>query len=373
MVIGIYGNSEKELLLKNLCEDSFEDIQIVLFSDKKRMAEQYLAGVIEAVLLNSKYTMKEIKRDSLQLISLNVRKEDIFITPINVINRFLYKSTLAEKRDVFVPITDFVQIHGLNVHVSDHCNLQCKACSHFAPLVEREVFPDIEVYKKDIVRLHEICPNICSIVLLGGEPLLNPLLVEYIRISKEIYPDAGVIIITNGILLFQMSDELIHAIKEHGVKVSISIYPAMRDKAEDYQAFLEKRGINYEVKFYDKFEKKLVKEPYFNGNRMVEGCQECVVLRGGVINRCVMSMYIDYYNQYFDASYPDHEGIDIYQQNLTGKKLMKMLDAPLKLCSYCAEGYQIEMVNCEQIKNRAKEEHFVINIGEKNHEEEAIS
>ncbi len=360
MTVGIYGDSEKELLLKKLCEDSFHDLEVICFSDKKKLAEQYLTGTIKAILLNSKYTMKKIKRDSLDLISLNIKKDDFFITPINTLNRYLYKGMLAEKQDIFVPIADFVQIHGLNVHVADHCNLRCKACSHSAPLVGKEVFPDIEIYKKDIVRLHEICPNICSIILLGGEPLLNPLLADYIRVSKKIYPDAGIIIITNGILLFQMSDELINCIKEYRVKVSVSIYPMMHDKADEYRTFLENKDINYQIEFCEKFEKKLVKESYFNGKRMSEWCQECVVLRNGMLSQCVMSMYMDYYNQYFHTNYPEHEGIDLYQQDLTGKKLMQLLDAPLKLCSYCAKGYQVEMVNCEQIKSRATEEDFVI-------------
>lgn len=359
-MVGIYGNSANEILLKEMVEDCFSGTQAACFGDANILAEQYLAGAIEIILLHSKYLMQEIKHKCQELSALNIKREHIYITPINAINQYHYNKILPAREAVFVPIGDFVQIHGLNVHVADHCNLRCKACSHSASLVEAPVFPSTEQYRQDLTRLHEICENICSIVLLGGEPLLNPQLPEFIRISKEIYPYSGVIIITNGILLPQMGSELIREIKNSHVKVSVSVYPMMRHKAANYELFMKKEGINYEMVFLGQFMKRLVKEPYFNGEKMAERCPECVALRNGSLNRCAMSMYIDYYNQYFHADYPEHENINLYQKDLSGKQLMKMLDSPLQLCSYCALGYQTEFVDCGQITGQAQEKDFVI-------------
>lgn len=360
MKVGIFHDSEREELLKKICVESLEECEVMYFADKKELVEKYLAGDIEVVLLCSKYVMQKIKADCLELISLNVKKEDIYITPINTINRYQYKGRLASEKDIFVPIHDFVQIHGLNIHVADHCNLRCKACSHSAPLVGKEVFPDVETYKKDLKRLHEICENVCSIILLGGEPLLNPLLPEYIRTSREVYADAGIIIITNGTLLFKMDEELINTVREYGVKISVSVYPMMSKKAEEFEKFLQDKGLHYEISNCGQFEKKLAQQPYFNGKMMAEWCPECVVIRNGKISRCVMSMYIDYYNQFFHTEYPENEGIDLYREDLTGLKLMELLNESLQICAWCSKGYQVEMMDCEQIKGLAQIEDFVI-------------
>jgi molybdenum cofactor biosynthesis enzyme MoaA len=62
----------------------------------------------------------------------------------------------------------------VETHLVDHCNLNCKGCSHFASLVPGEVFTDIEIFKRDIARLSQIFIDVYEIRLMGGEPLLHP-------------------------------------------------------------------------------------------------------------------------------------------------------------------------------------------------------
>lgn len=72
----------------------------------------------------------------------------------------------------------------LDVHVTDHCNLNCKGCTHFAPLVEQEVFKDPDQVGKD---LRELAKKfvIKKIHLLGGEPLLHPRVNEFVKNARE--------------------------------------------------------------------------------------------------------------------------------------------------------------------------------------------
>ena len=65
------------------------------------------------------------------------------------------------------------RIPYLETHLCDHCNLNCKSCSHFCPLVTEPTFTDLEQYTKDIRVLSKKLA-IRTIRLMGGEPLLHP-------------------------------------------------------------------------------------------------------------------------------------------------------------------------------------------------------
>jgi ABC-2 type transport system ATP-binding protein len=65
-----------------------------------------------------------------------------FFIPLRVLYGFLIKN---KKR----PSLRF------DVHLADHCNLNCKGCYHFSPLAP-EKFLDIEQYERDCTRLNEL-------------------------------------------------------------------------------------------------------------------------------------------------------------------------------------------------------------------------
>ena len=60
----------------------------------------------------------------------------------------------------------------LEHHITDHCNLKCRGCSHFSPLAQ-EWFESVEDFKKDFSQLASLMP-VNIIRLMGGEPLLHP-------------------------------------------------------------------------------------------------------------------------------------------------------------------------------------------------------
>ena len=41
------------------------------------------------------------------------------------------------------------------VHIVEHCNLNCKQCEHFSPLAEKSYLP-VERYERDCRRLSEL-------------------------------------------------------------------------------------------------------------------------------------------------------------------------------------------------------------------------
>ena len=112
------------------------------------------------------------------------------------------------------------------VHIVDHCNLNCASCSHFAPLAEPH-FCDINLFKKDISRMKELFPGkqVKRIRLLGGEPLLHPGVSDFICLTAAIFPEAERSVVTNGILLPKMGDEFWEVIKSTRTSICVSKYP----------------------------------------------------------------------------------------------------------------------------------------------------
>lgn len=120
----------------------------------------------------------------------------IYLVKNNVLN-----GAGSEAGTPILPYNELVQIYDLNIHITDHCNLSCELCCHSAQFVEGEVFTDFSVFQRDMQRMRELVPNICQLTLLGGEPLLHPMLSEFMSCARKNYPFARVVLVTNGILL----------------------------------------------------------------------------------------------------------------------------------------------------------------------------
>ncbi len=126
-------------------------------------------------------------------------------------------------------------------NMTEHCNLTCHACDHAAPLFP-EMFTDPEMFKSDLLTLHEVY-HAQQMRITGGEPLLHPRLLEFFRIAREIGIADWLILVTNGVLLHKAPDELWELIDE----IWLSIYPRVRlaKTVEEYAVLAR----NHEVVF----------------------------------------------------------------------------------------------------------------------------
>ena len=68
---------------------------------------------------------------------------------------------------------------------------------HFAPMADRW-FADLDRIAADFVRLKELFRNIREIRVMGGEPLLHPDCVAFLRIVRAAFPNCRLALVTNG-------------------------------------------------------------------------------------------------------------------------------------------------------------------------------
>lgn len=250
----------------------------------------------------------------------------------------------------------------LEVHLTDHCNLNCKGCDHFSPIAD-ESYLDIAQYSRDLDRIGcVIGNNIERLFLLGGEPLLNKKICEIIEISRLKLKECPIFLITNGILLSKMPSNFWESCRNNDIIISITQYPIDIDY-EKILAIAKKEHVEVRIFKDPSGEKKLYHlrldlegEQDFEKNYLHCWRPQYLILKEGRIFPCVIPAYINYFNSRFSCDIPvsDKDSIDIYKID-SFEELKKELSIPKFFCSFCNIYGEITNLPFE-ISNRSKEE-----------------
>ena len=233
--VAIYGNSKWSVRLKYLLEGKYSEllvsnagmaIQVTSFVvEQKKQGEAQKATGTEDEQCSKDGIPREINFDELkalyetgEIVAVIIPKE-YYITYNAIMQQLIkcginlndiYNSTrmntipdeiLENDSGLIVPFLSDSYLSYLEYHVADHCNLNCKYCTHYSPLVQEPVFTDLEKFKLDLQLLKERIDDIGVIRILGGEPLLNPQLSEFITYTRRLYPKAVITVVTNGLLI----------------------------------------------------------------------------------------------------------------------------------------------------------------------------
>ena len=246
--------------------------------------------------------------------------------------------------DAFTPYYCCRKLPYLEFHIADHCNLKCADCEHYSGLVEKEVFPDFIKFTRDIRQLKKFFDEVFVFRILGGEPLLNHQIEDYIRLINEVYPDSIIHIVTNALLLEKMPESFFETIKKcpEGSGISISYYPVMKNRMKDVIKFLETKDIRYEVSDEIKMfrrQQKMERSDDKEVRKKFDHCYQkgCVNLYDGKLAACFLPFTTKYFNRYFNKSLPEDGAVDLYEEGLTTEKIRRCLSSPFERCRYCME------------------------------------
>ena len=229
------------------------------------------------------------------------------------------------------------------VNLAEHCNLNCKGCNLFSP-VAKPKFLDIAQYEKDINRLSELFNGEAErILLLGGEPLLNPQIEEIISMTRKKFREAPISIITNGVLLPQMADSFWKCCHNNKITIAPTKYPIKirYDIAEKKAKIYD---VNYEYFNNAQLVKTLDRDAYtcapnepmdWNFDHCTQA-NWCVALNDGKIFTCSHVAHIQNLIDHFSLNMKvtDEDGVDIYKVS-SGEELMKKIAQPIPFCKHC--------------------------------------
>ena len=231
------------------------------------------------------------------------------------------------------------------VQLVDHCNLNCKGCSHFSPIAAKRILDPTE-YEKDIKRLSFLANGEAGVIrLMGGEPLLHPKIIEFLKLTRKSFKNATIDLDTNGLLALSMKDSFYEAMHDNDINLVITKYPI----GLDYNKIREKcRKFDVNFEFFDNEKKS--KNRLFNKltlftqrrgiceknfyNCYLANC--CHTLRHGKMYTCSTIPYIDIFNKKFNKKLivSSNDYIDIYKVNSI-EEILDFFSHPVPFCSYC--------------------------------------
>lgn len=233
-------------------------------------------------------------------------------------------------------------IEHIDYHVTDHCNLNCAGCNQFGTLA-KPWYVSLEKVRRDWELVREKNIQIGRIHVLGGEPLLHPELDKILILLRELFPNIGLVVYTNGILLPQLKEKLLPIFRDCRVTLFLSEYQHLNiNYAEIKRGFPMIEG--YRV--YDFINTSLHTNPDFNNDESFRHCNfnvlwKCRLLKDDHIYPCSMipniNHLIDYYPELKDTVLGkmniEDNGIDI--KTHTAEEVEEFLKHSIPACAFC--------------------------------------
>jgi len=232
----------------------------------------------------------------------------------------------------------------LHIHLTDHCNLNCRGCDNFSPL-SPEVFADLAVVTADLARVSELSGGrVGEVQLLGGEPLLHPQAADFMSIARQYFPRSPLRLVTNGVLLSKQTDDFWEACRKNAVEIVVTKYPIKLDHAGIAQLVRE-QGIAFS--FYGNTEAvpksmQLVpldlsgsqnpRDSFLRCNR----ANYCIALDNGKLYPCSLIPYVKYFNAQFSENLEvtDKDYLDVHKAGGIDD-ILAFISQPVPFCRYC--------------------------------------
>jgi len=250
----------------------------------------------------------------------------------------------------------------LELQVNQACNLSCKGCSTFSDLKWSGYFTWEEGRSWLVPWIGKV--HLPAIGYMGGEPLLNPTIKEWIRGVKKLLPDAQQRFVTNGTLI-QKHWDVFHLLRDIGnsvFKITYHLSTPALDEAIDriFQKYEWKKvtefgidrwlepstnfrfQINKPNTFVQVFKNDYKNMAPFNSNPVeaFDACcqQRCPLLYKGKIYKCGHLAYLPELLDRFDR--PNY---DLWEKALgygyspedDMKAFANNFGKPHKICSIC--------------------------------------
>ncbi|WP_051688608.1 4Fe-4S cluster-binding domain-containing protein [Butyrivibrio sp. AE2032] len=344
----VFGYGDFGIWMIGYLRERFPNISVEACDNDKEKC-----GKFDGVRVTSVSEAVNLYKESLFVLSAVYRKKDMTsqLESLGVEDRRIIvdlPEELETKKRWFKEqyrITPMEAFH-FDVDIARHCNLNCRSCAHFSPLSGEEYYDCIQ-FENDVTRLGELFDHKAwRIQILGGEPLLNKNVCKYLEVARKEFPQALILLITNGILLDNMEEAFWDVCKRNSIVISMTRYP-IRVKYDELCNFMDNKGVSY--RYYGSYGGKGEKEEFtlypldLDGKQNAEDnfrncilANRCINLKKGRLFTCSTIPNIDIFNKYYGLELPvsDDDSIDIYHA-CSSKEITEFLSRPVPFCSYC--------------------------------------
>jgi Molybdenum cofactor biosynthesis enzyme len=320
----------------NLCRKKVNGIEVITLEECR---QKYLAWEIDAVIL----TGPQVYYRDLTRILNGIGIREVYCVLEYVNSLWLEKGENITVEEFLFPV-DISKpcLRYYEFHLCDECNLKCKGCGHVSNIAKGG-YPDLDMYIQDLQQLKKLFWGCQAIKLLGGEPLLNKELPQFIYETRKAFPEADIYVGTNGLLIPKADKDLFEVMKREHVYFMVSLYPPTFRMKDEIIQVCEDNGISIIFTPYiNEFSTALYEEKQFDIQRACEKCRRengyCFTLREGHISPC-LTFYMEQLNDRMDAGFeviPDEDYFDLYKYE-NGWELDEKLHSPIPFCAYCGK------------------------------------
>jgi cyclic pyranopterin phosphate synthase len=171
-----------------------------------------------------------------------------------------------------------IHTYGLEIQAAEHCNLRCAGCSQSSPFLPPK-YPNLHNLERSLYLLSEVM-RAGRATVLGGEPLLNPQLLDLLRVVRKSPLFDQVYVTTNGVLLTEVDEEFWNLVDV----VEISLYPATRHK------ILRSIGVFSERAWSSRTEVHLLPSPMFRNITLTEPIDDARTVQA-IYEKCYFRHY----------------------------------------------------------------------------------
>ncbi len=180
----------------------------------------------------------------------------------------------------------------------------------------------------------------------GGEPFLNPRIIDIIKVIVHSGVGRQCFVLTNGKLLKRQPDDLWETMASLGVQLRISVYP---DLDHDIVPYAGRKCSDYGIEFIPRYVYKFFAGFQQNDGSNYHGCiwNRCLTVHRGHFYLCPQSALFPQKYMNLPATI---DGLPL--RGLTEDRLREFLanDKPLNACRMCS-GAKGEEHEWRQVKN----------------------
>lgn len=275
----------------------------------------------------------------------------------------LDNSYLPPYRSKYSSIYEGIQ---LEMHIVDHCNLNCNCCNHFAPLAQPN-YITIENFKEQLINIKNNIPTVKELLLLGGEPLLHPEFIQLCKIAREIMGyEIFISVLSNGTIVDVLKNNLL-TLEKLNIHFHFTVYKDTT-KINELESLGFKDNI-YNTRIISK--QTLVNLPgslnkHFNFFNCTNHKLPCLTAKDNKLYICPFCAHVEHFCKSAKILIPEEENIDYLditkiQGNLD--LIQKFIFTPKNYCKYCAQHtdavpYQESSKNITEFTTRIKQLYF---------------
>lgn len=236
-----------------------------------------------------------------------------------------------------------VRRRSVEYNLTEHCNLRCRGCGHASPLLP-EKFASLAEFRTDLEALAEVFHSE-ELRIVGGEPLLHPQLLDFLREARRIGVADRIVLYTNGVLLHQGPVELWRSIDE----LYLSIYPGVRRRLDESECarLCRENGVKLTIYKPADFEQMTVNNRIEDGRlvqAIFDNCKQraetsCHTVYDGRFYKCPVAAFTQARLARSGIEFEEQasDWVDVHDAAGLEGRLATYLTStdPLTACSYC--------------------------------------